>query len=288
MAGISDCNKSKKCPPPLIADCDVCNNFKSLSINNNTPAYLLGELNGSCYKFPPSFFSADIVQVGDGDPDENTSTGKPVYLNNITSVYYIYNGTSWISTTGVRIIVSSTNTPPAPFGNPYTTFNIFVKLANNDIYFIDNKGVSIPIFTCASLKAMLESNCIADLGPEEVIAKSYVVTTDGGIRKANMCSLIPRIIKFTQLAEDELNGSFDLAVDDQGTNKWADVAETDFILVIRNGNSAILNTPAIDSNGQPLYTYQSTGLHLYQAIDSSINGGKGETFQIIVFKVPIC
>lgn len=288
MGERSDCNKSKKCPTPLIAECDVCRNFKALSINNNIPSFLLGELNGSCYKFPPSFFSADIVQVGDGDPDVNTSTSKPVYLNNLTGVYYIYNGTSWISTTGVRIIISSTNFPPLASGNPPETFNIFVKLANNDIYFIDNKGVSIPIFTCASLKTMLESDCIADLGEDEIVEKVYVLTTDGAIRKSNMCSLVPKILTFTQFAEEELNGSYQLAVYDNGPNKWEDVSPSDMILVIRNGNTAILGTPAIDSNGNSLYEYQSLGLDLYQPIDSSVNGGKGENFQIIVYKIPIC
>lgn len=283
-----DCNGNcgkcgNGCPPAPTNGCNTCNEAKGFALGG-TPAYFLGiDTNGECRRFVPIQGSFDLIQHAEGPPNGETSTQKPFYFDDTDLAWYTYVNGAWRSTTDIDIVVTGDNVAPSGSGNPSATRNTFRVLTSGDTYFIDSNGVSMAIFTCAKLKTMMESDCIANLQVGETINKVFVQNGGGTVRKATFDDFAPRVIGFNLLVPPGDYGNAAIVIPG-----WNQTLATDMFWVSRNGSFNTVGTPTIDTSPDFLYTWNATGLTLYQPLGSSVNSGdEGETFQIICIKRPL-
>ena len=271
------------CPPAPTSGCNTCKESQGFPTGSN-PAYFFGVgEDGQCYRFAPTESTVDLIQVGEGIPAIETNTDKPIYNDSANGGWWIYNGDAWISTTNVKIVVTGNATPPAGSGNSIANRNRFWVLSNGDTHFIDANGVSMAIFTCAKLKAMMEGDCIANLQFGETINKVFVQNGGGTVRKATFEDFAPKLFSFNLLALPADYGNTAIVIPG-----WNQTLATDMFWVSRNGVFNTVGTATIDTSPAYLYTWNATGLTLYEALGSSVNSGdEGETFQIICIKRPL-
>lgn len=283
-----DCNGNcgkcgSGCPPAPTSGCNTCNEAKGFA-TGGTPAYFFGvDTLGVCRKFAPLSGSFDLIQHAEGPPNVDTDVNKPFYFDDTDLSWYVRVNGAWRSTTDIDIVNTNDAVAPSGSGNPSVTFNTFRVLNNGDTYFIDSNGVSMAIFSCTKLKAMMESDCIANLQSGETINKVFVQNGAGTVRKAAFDDFAPKVIAFNLLVQPADYGDTAIVI-----TGWNQTVATDMFWVSRNGSFNTVGTPTIDTTPDFLYTWNPTGLTLFQPIGSSVNAGdEGETFQIICIKRPL-
>lgn len=139
---------------------------------------------------------------------------------------------------------------------------------------LPTEGGGSGLVDCDSLTATMEDSSCIGVTSLENSSEVYIKDSNGKVKTISVCDLLvmPTLGQFNTTTE--------------GLNKLTmpfTYKASDRLVISRNGLSYNVNEP--DSEGNILFTATdgSNQLGLYQATNSSVNGGLGETFHYILF-----